>query len=150
MSTLHPNVSVTGARDAIDFYVRAFGAELVYAIEAQGAVVHSELTLGGSTFTVAEAWPSFGSVAPGPDEPTHASFTVEVEDTDAAFARAVAAGARAVDAPEDAFHGGRTAQVRCPFGHRWFLNHQTEQVSPEELQRRADAWSSSQSSGAAG
>jgi PhnB protein len=149
MPTLHPNVSVTGARAAIDFYVRAFGAEVLTAVEAQGAVVHSDLRLGDSTFTVAEAWPSFGSAAPAPDEPTHASFTIEVEDTDAAFARAVDAGAVVVGEPEDAFHGGRIAQVRCPFGHRWFLNHQTEEVSAEELQRRVDAWSASQGTDAA-
>ncbi|MGY4642899.1 VOC family protein [Cellulomonas sp. URHB0016] len=149
MPTLHPNVSVVGARDAIDFYVRAFGAEIVSAVEAQGAVVHSDLRLGDSTFTVAEAWPTFGSAAPGADEPTHASFTIEVEDTGAAFARAVEAGARAVSEPEDAFHGGRIAQVRCPYGHRWFLNHQTEELSSEELQRRVDAWSAEQAPDAA-
>jgi len=71
-----------------------------------------------------------------------------VTDTDEAFARAVGAGATAVDAPADQFHGGRTAAVRDPFGHRWFLNHQVEDVSPEEMQRRTDAWVASQQGGA--
>jgi PhnB protein len=145
MTGIHPNLSVAGAKDAIEFYVRAFGAEVLTAVEAGGAVVHSDLRLGDSTFTVAEAWPSFGSVAPTADGPTHASFTIEVDDTDAAFARAVDAGATAVGEPADEFHGGRIAQVRCPFGHRWFLNHQVEELTSEELQRRVDAWAASTS-----
>jgi PhnB protein len=144
MSTLHPNLAVDDPKAAIDFYRRAFGAELVYAVEAFGTVVHSELRLGESTFTVAAAMPSFGSVAPTADAPAHVSFTVDVEDTDAAFARAVEAGATAVDEPSDAFHGGRIAQLRDPFGHRWFLNHQIEDVSPAEMQRRTDEWVASQ------
>lgn len=144
MSTLHPNLSVDDPQAAIDFYVRAFGAELVYAVEAGGVVVHSDLRLGESTFTVAQAMPAYGAAAPSGDGPTHASFTVEVADTDAAFARAVEAGAIVVDAPSDQFHGGRIAQVRDPFGHRWFLNHQTEVVAPDELQRRVDAWAAEQ------
>ena len=144
MSTLHPNLSVEDPKRAIDFYQRAFGAELVYAIEAFGTVVHSDLRLGDSTFTVAAAMPSFGATAPTSEGPTHASFTLDVEDTDAAFARAVEAGAIAVDAPSDQFHGGRTAQLRDPFGHRWFLNHQIEEVSPEEMQRRTNSWVASQ------
>ncbi|MDM7853734.1 VOC family protein [Cellulomonas alba] len=144
MSTLHPNLAVDDPKAAIDFYRRAFGAELVYAVEAFGTVVHSDLRLGDSTFTVAAAMPSFGSVAPTADGPAHVSFTIDVEDTDAAFARAVEAGATAVDEPSDAFHGGRTAQLRDPFGHRWFLNHQVEEVSPEEMQRRTDEWVASQ------
>lgn len=144
MSTLHPNLAVDDPKAAIDFYRRAFGAELVYAVEAFGTVVHSDLRLGDSSFTVAAAMPSFGSTAPTADGPTHASFTLDVADTDEAFARAVDAGATAVDAPSDQFHGGRTAAVRDPFGHRWFLNHQLEEVSPEEMQRRTDAWVASQ------
>jgi len=144
MSTLHPSLSVDDPKAAIDFYQRAFGAELVYAVEAFGTVVHSDLRLGDSSFTVAAAMPGFGAVAPAVDAPTHASFTLDVDDTDAAFARAVEAGAIVVDEPSDGFHGGRIAQVRDPFGHRWFLNHLIEEVSPEELQRRSDAWSASQ------
>ena len=138
--SLHPNISVVGAEAAIDFYVAAFGATLVMAVRAGGQVVHSDLTLGDTGFTVAEAMPTFGSVAPTVDGPTHASFTIEVDDPDAAFARAVGAGAIAVEAPSDGFHGGRIATVRCPFGHRWFLNQTVEVLDEAELQRRVDAW----------
>ncbi|AEE46433.1 VOC family protein [Cellulomonas fimi] len=143
-STLHPNLSVSGAREAIDFYVRALGAEVVSVIESGGIVVHSDLRLGGSTFTVAEPFPEMGSTAPDPEQPVPASFTLEVADCDAAFARAVEAGARAVSEPTDEFHGGRIAQLRDPFGHRWFLNQHLEDVAPEELQRRVDAWTAAQ------
>ncbi|SDD10718.1 PhnB protein [Sanguibacter gelidistatuariae] len=143
MSTLHTNISVTGSVEAIDFYSRAFGAEVVSTLEAGGQVMHSLLRLGNSTFTVAEAMPDFGSVAPDPEGPTHASFTINVVDVDAAYARAVAAGARSVLAPADQFHGDRTATLRCPYGHRWFLSQHIEDVSNEEVERRMLEWMAS-------
>jgi len=143
-STLHPNLAVVGAEDAIDFYVRAFGAEVVSVITAQGTVVHSDLRLGTSTFTVAEAMPDLGSAAPAVDGPAHVSFTLDVPDADAAFARAVEAGAVVVSEPADEFHGGRIAQLRDPFGHRWFLNQFLREVSPEEMQQAVDAWAAQQ------
>lgn len=140
LSTVHANISVTGSVAALDFYSRAFGAEVVSTLEAGGLVMHSVLRLGSSTFTVAEAVPDFGSVAPDPEGPTHASFTLHVADVDAAYTRAVDAGARSVAAPADQFHGDRTATLRCPYGHRWFLSQHIEDVSNEEVERRMLAW----------
>ena len=145
-SSLHPNISVVDAEAAIEFYIAAFGAMIISAVRAGGQVVHSDLRLGETGFTVAEAMPAFGSVAPTVDGPTHASFTIEVDDADAAFARAIDAGALAVEEPNDAFHGGRIATVRCPFGHRWFLNQTLEVLDQAELQRRVDAWAAQSTS----
>lgn len=142
-SALHPNITVTGAREAITFYTEAFGAEVVDVVTAGDAVIHSDLRLtsaaGTSTFTVAEAFPP-DSVAPAAGEPTHASFTIPVEDTDAAYARAIGAGATSLQVPGDWFEGFRQAAVRCPFGHRWYLVTVADHVTSEDVQRASDAW----------
>jgi len=145
MSALHPNVTVSGAREAIAFYEAALGAEVVDTITAGDVVIHSDLRLrsaaGVSTFTVAEAFPP-DSVAPEPGAPTHASFTVPVDDTDAAYARATAAGASSITEPSDWFDGFRQAAVRDPFGHRWFFTTVDPSVTAEDVQRASDAWMS--------
>jgi uncharacterized glyoxalase superfamily protein PhnB len=142
-SALHPNISVSDARAAINFYEAALGAETLDVITAGDAVIHSDLILrsaaGESTFTVAAAFPP-DSVAPEPDAPTHASFTIPVEDTDAAHARAVGAGATSMAEPADWFEGFRQAAVRCPFGHRWYFVTVAESVTAADIQRASDAW----------
>lgn len=143
MSALHPNVTVSGAREAIAFYEAALGAEVVDVVTAGDAVIHSDLRIrsaaGVSTFTVAEAFPP-DSVAPEPGAPTHASFSVPVEDTDAAHDRAVAAGASSLAEPADWFEGFRQAAVRDPFGHRWYFVTVADSVTAEDVQRASDAW----------
>ncbi|MFC8924231.1 VOC family protein [Cellulosimicrobium sp. NPDC057127] len=143
MSALHPNVTVRGAREAIAFYEAALGAEVIDTITAGDAVIHSDLRLrsaaGTSTFTVAEAFPP-DSAAPEPGAPTSASFTVPVADTDAAWRRAVDAGATSLAEPGDWFEGFRQAAVRDPFGHRWYLVTVAGSVTAEDVQRASDAW----------
>lgn len=150
MSALHPNVTVSGAREAIAFYEAALGAEVVDVVTAGDAVIHSDLRLtsaaGVSTFTVAEAFPP-DSVAPEHGAPTHASFSVPVEDTDAAYARAVAAGASGLAEPADWFEGFRQAAVRDPFGHRWYFLTVAGSVTAEDVQRASDAWVSGRTDG---
>lgn len=134
---------MSDARAAISFYEAAFGAETLDVITAGDAVIHSDLVLrsaaGESTFTVAAAFPP-DSVAPEPGAPTHASFTIPVEDTDTAYARAIGAGATSLAEPADWFEGFRQAAVRCPFGHRWYVVTVAESVTADDLQRASDAW----------
>jgi uncharacterized glyoxalase superfamily protein PhnB len=144
-SALHPNIAVSDARAAIAFYEAALGAETLDVITAGDALIHSDLILrsaaGESTFTVAGAFPP-DSAAPEPGAPTHASFTIPVEDTDTAYARAIEAGASSLAEPADWFEGFRQAAVRCPFGHRWYFVTVAEPVTPEDVQRASDAWMS--------
>ena len=150
LSPLHPNLTVADPRAAIDFYVAGLGAELLDEITAGDAIIHSDLRIttarGSSTFTVAAAFPGAGAVAPEPDGGTTASFTLHVEDTDAAHDRAVAAGATSVQPPEDWFPGFRQAAVRCPVGHRWFLVTVADHVTTADIQRASDAWMADQQS----
>lgn len=142
-SALHPNICVSDARAAIAFYEAALGAETLGVVTAGDAVIHSDLVLrssaGESTFTVAAVFPP-DSVAPEPDAPTHASFTVPVEDTDTAYARAVGAGATGITEPANWFEGFRQAAVRCPFGHRWYFVTVDDAVTAADVQRASDAW----------
>lgn len=142
-SALHPNICVSDARAAIAFYEAALGAETVGVVTAGDAVIHSDLVLrsdaGESTFTVAGEFPPH-SVAPDPAGPTHASFTIPVPDTDAAYARAIGAGASGLTEPEDWFEGFRQAAVRCPFGHRWYFVTVDDSVTGADVQRASDAW----------
>lgn len=139
-NALTPNLVVGDGRAALAFYTEVFGAELVGAFEHEGLVMHSELRIGDSGFTVCDAMPDYGLAAADPDRAVHASFMLYVDDVDDVFARAVERGATPLEEPSLQFHGARAGSIRDPFGHRWMINTHVEDVSPEELQRRVDAF----------
>jgi PhnB protein len=131
-----PNLTVDRGMDALDYYEQAFGAEVVRKLVLDGKVMHAELRIGDSLITVAEPFPD--SVAPDPDQPVPQSLLLYTADVDAAYARAIEAGGKAVNEPADQFHGDRAGSLRDPFGHRWMLATHTEDMSEEEMQRRLE------------
>jgi PhnB protein len=139
--TITPALIVRGADEAIDFYRRAFGAEVVMRMPGPGGqgVMHAELTLGDSRVMLCDEWPDMGCRSPQALGGTPVSLHLYVADVDAAVARAVAAGAEVTMPPADMFWGDRFAKVVDPFGHAWSLGTHQEDVSPEEIRRRADA-----------
>ena len=132
-----PNLTVDRGLDALGYYERAFGAEVVRKLVLDGKLMHSELRIGDSLITVAEPFP--GSAAPDPEQDVAQSILLYTEDVDAVYTRAVQEGATAVNEPADQFHGDRAGSLRDPFGHRWMLATHTEDVSDEEMQRRMEA-----------
>jgi PhnB protein len=134
--SLTPNLTVDRGLEALGYYERAFGAEVVRKLVMDGKLMHAELRIGDSLLTVAEPFP--GSVAPDPEQPVHASILLYTEDVDALYARAISAGATAVNEPSDQFHGDRAGSLRDPFGHRWMLATHTEDMSEAEMQRRME------------
>ena len=138
--SLTANLAVDGGARALDFYTRAFGAEVVRRIDAGGLVVHSELRIGDSLFTVTDAMPEYGIGAPDPGGPVPASMLIYCDDVDTLFARAIAAGATEVTPVGDSFHGDRVGSLRDPFGHRWTIGTHTEDMSQAEMQRRTDEY----------
>jgi PhnB protein len=134
---LTPNLTVDRGLDALDYYQRAFGAEVVRKLVMDGKLMHSELRIGDSLLTVAEPFP--GSVPPDPEQPVHASILLYTADVDGVYARAIDAGATAVNEPADQFHGDRAGSLRDPFGHRWMLATHTEDMSEAEMQRRMES-----------
>lgn len=134
------NLVVRGGSAALDFYVRAFGAEVVMTLEAQGMLMYSEVRIAGTVVTVSDEMPEYGVAAPDPDGPVPVSFTLWVPDADAAFRRAVEAGATVVSEPADQFHGDRTGTLRDPSGHRWIVSTHLEDLTADEMRARMDEW----------
>jgi PhnB protein len=138
--TLTPAVVVDGGAAALDFYARAFGAEVTLRLDMGELVAHSEVRIGDSMVYVCDPMPDYGLVAPDGSGAVSASLLIYCEDADAAHARAVQAGATVLSEVSDQFHGDRVGAVRDPFGHRWVIATRTEDMSAAEMQRRMDAW----------
>jgi uncharacterized glyoxalase superfamily protein PhnB len=139
--TVTPYLIVKGADRALDFYEKAFGAEVTVRMPGpSGKIIHAEFRIGDSFVFLSEEAPNMGSVAPQPGTPTPISLHLYVEDVDAAYNRAVAAGATAQMAPADMFWGDRFSKVSDPFGHAWSIATVKEQLTPEEMGKRAEAF----------
>ena len=137
--TVIPYLCLKGAADAIEFYVRAFGANETFAriTDATGRVGHAEIRIGESTIMLADEHPELGFVSPQTLGGTHLQFFVTVADVDSMVKRAVAAGGRLTRPLENKFYGHRTGEITDPFGYRWTLSTRIEELSDEEITRRA-------------
>lgn len=140
--TVTPHLVVADASAALDYYARAFGAvELMRMDGLDGKVMHAEIQIGDSRVMLADEFPDMGAVAPPADGSGSAfSLMVYVDDVDQLFAQALAAGGEALRKVEDQFYGDRTGTLRDPFGHTWMVATHVEDVSDEELRRRAEDW----------
>lgn len=136
-----PYLVVRGAAKAIDFYKQALGAtELGRLTGPDGtSVMHAELRIGGGRVYLTDESPQGSSRSPQSIGGTSVALHIYVADVDAAFARAVSAGATVVFPLTDMFWGDRFGKVRDPFGHEWSLASHVEDVPPEELPARAKA-----------
>jgi PhnB protein len=134
-----PYLSVRHAARAIDFYVAAFGAkETMRFPMPDGRVGHAELSMDGFSFWLADEYPEMKLGGPETLGGTSVSVAFYVPDVDAFVARAAEHGARIERAPRDQLSGNRTGVIVDPFGHRWMIQSRREEVSYEELQRRAN------------
>jgi len=135
-----PYIIVRDAASALDFYARAFGAEEKFRLtdpaDPAGRIGHAEIAIGDAPIMLADEHPEWGAVGPVTLGGTPVSFHLSVADADVAAARAVAAGATLLRPVEDQFYGSRSGMVADPFGHKWSISQQTEELTPEELQRR--------------
>lgn len=139
--TLTPLLTVKNAVEAIDFYKRAFGAEETARMMSPDgqSVWHAELKIGDSYVMLQDELPEMGDVrAPQTLKGTTVSLHLYLEDADAAFQRAVDAGAAPTMAPVDAFWGDRYGVVTDPYGHLWGIATHREDVSLDEMYRRAE------------
>jgi PhnB protein len=133
-----PYLIVRDAASAIDFYKTAFGAQELFRMPMPGGKIgHAELKMGDAHVMLTDEWPDMGAVAPKPGERPSASVLLYVDDVDATVDRAVKAGAKIKMPVEDQFYGDRTGQIEDPQGHYWSIATHIEDVSPEELGRRA-------------
>lgn len=133
-----PHLSIAGVGEAVEFYRRVLDAKVRMRMDAPGGLVaHAEIELGGSVIMLGDEAVPGSDPSPRTLGGTSVSMFVYVEDVDAVFRRAVEAGARTVSEPEFHFYGDRVATIDDPFGHRWNLATHVEDVSPEDLDRRA-------------
>jgi len=88
---------------------------------------------------MADEYPDFGAISPQSLGGTPVTIHLYVPDVDALVSQAAAAGAKVERPPTDQFYGDRSATLSDPFGHRWMLATHTEDVSPDEMQKRYQA-----------
>ncbi len=134
-----PYLIVDGAADAIRFYERAFGATELFRMEMGDRIGHAEIKIGDSFVMLADEHPDLGHLGPNSRGGATSSLMLYLEDVDAAFQRALDAGAVEARAVQDQFYGDRSGTLTDPFGHQWTLSTHIEDVSPEEMERRMQA-----------
>jgi PhnB protein len=136
-SSVNPYLIVNGAAKALAFYAKAFGAvERMRMPMPEGRIGHCEFTIGGSVVMMADEAPEMGAMAPQPGVRPPAFLMIYVEDADAVYARAIAAGAKEYRAMKTQFYGDRSGTLTDPFGHLWTISTHVEDVSPEEMEKR--------------
>lgn len=145
--SLTPHLVVNDGRRAVEFYQKAFGAEVrgVFQDSPDGKVHHAELKIGDSLFMLADEFPmepkaGMKFLSPKSLGGSTTTLHLYVENVDAAFDRAVAAGAAVAMPLMDAFWGDRYGQLLDPFGHRWALATRKENLSQEEVKKRGEAF----------
>jgi PhnB protein len=135
--TVTPYLTVQDAAKAIEFYKQAFGAtESMRLVDPSGTIGHAEIIIGTSPIMLSDEFPEMGIHSPQTLGGSPMSIHLYVEDVDATFNQAIAAGAKEVMAIKDQFYGDRTGKVIDPFGHTWTIATHQEDVSLEELQQR--------------
>ncbi|HEY7916888.1 MAG TPA: VOC family protein [Acidimicrobiales bacterium] len=131
-------LSINGAADAIDFYRSVLGAEERVRMDGpDGKVGHAELAIGDSMVMLADEFPGMSAPSPRTVGGSPVTLMVYVEDVDKTFGAALEAGAKEITAVEDRFYGDRSGQFEDPFGHRWNVASHVEDVSPDEMAKRA-------------
>lgn len=138
LHSVTPVLTCSPCSDAIDFYVRAFGAEEIGPrMEGpDGAIAHAEIRIGDSVVMLADPWPDGPTQAPTTLGSSTAALFIYTDDVDAMWEQALGAGAEVVFPLELQFYGDRGGRVRDPFGHTWGLAQHVEDVSDEEMDRR--------------
>jgi len=138
--TATPYLIIRGAADAIEFYKKAFGATELMRMPAPGGTIgHAEIKIGDSPIMLADEFPEMGYKGPQTLGGSPVSLMIYVDDVDTVFDRAVAAGASVKEAVSDKFYGDRIGTLTDPFGHVWHVSTHKEDVSVEEMERRAKA-----------
>jgi uncharacterized glyoxalase superfamily protein PhnB len=136
VSSVTPYLICAGASDAIEFYKRAFGAEeMVRLPTPDGKIMHACLRINGGTVMLSDEYPDHGMVGPAALKSSPVTIHLMVPDVDAAFARAVEAGATVTMELADQFWGDRYGSLRDPFGHSWSLATHVRDMTPEEIRK---------------
>ena len=134
-----PYLICKDAGRALEYYKKAFEAEELSRHEMpDGKIGHAEIKIGDSPVMLADEFPEMNALSPLTIGNSPVSLMVYVEDVDAVFKRAIAAGGKETRAVANQFYGDRLGMMTDPFGHVWSIATHVEDVPPEEMKRRAD------------
>ncbi|MCY1081837.1 VOC family protein [Archangium lansingense] len=138
---LTPSIVVKGAKEAVEFYKKAFGAKEVgkAMTTPDGQILHGEFRIGDSIVMYSDEFPNMGSRSPLSVGGTSSSLLIYTRDADALYKQALAAGAKVAMPIADMFWGDRYGVVVDPFGHQWQIATHKEDLTPKEMARRAAA-----------
>ncbi len=136
--SLMPGITVSDGHAAIDFYKRAFGAEVQFLMTEPGGpkIAYSEVRIGNTLFTINDEMPQMKVLSPTTIGDSPAGFNLYVNDCDAVYKQAIAAGAKPMMPPMDMFWGDRMGAITDPFGYRWGISTFKEELSEAEIDRR--------------
>ncbi len=135
--TVTPYLIIQGAAKAIEFYKQAFGATELMRLDAPGGTIgHAEMRIGDSIIMLADEHPEMGFRGPPALGGTPVCLMLYVEDSDAMFAQAIAAGGTLQKPLQDQFYGDRSGQLVDPFGHVWTIATHKEDLTPAEISAR--------------
>jgi PhnB protein len=138
--TATPYLVVDGAASAIEFYKEAFGATEVMRLPGPGGkVMHAEIRIGDSPIMLADEVPQMNIRGPATLGGSPVSILLYVDDVDAQFSQAIAAGAKEQRPVKDQFYGDRSGTLVDPFGHIWSVATHKQDLTPDEIQTRFDA-----------
>lgn len=139
--TVTPYLIVDNGAKALDFYRDAFGANELFRLPMGDKIGHAEIMIGDTHLMLADEFPEMDALSPNSRGGATASFMIYVPDADAAYAKAVNAGAKADRPVTLEFWGDRIGTVVDPFGHKWSLATHVEDVDPAEMEKRMAEWS---------
>ena len=134
-----PYLIVDGAAQALEFYKQVFGAtERMRMAAPNGRIGHAEMRIGDSAVMLADEVPDMGYRGPKAYGGSALSLMLYVDDVDATFRRALAAGAIERRAVQNQFYGDRSGTLEDPFGHTWTVSTHVEDIAPDEMARRSE------------
>ena len=142
MHTLQPYLVVPNAIEAMAFYEQALGAKQCVHMPGPGGqgTMYAEMSIGDSTFMITDENPEWDQKSPGTIGGSPVSFMLYVENSDAAFEQATAAGCQVIFPVSDMFWGDRMGKFVDPYGYQWMVATHVEEVPPEEMGKRQEAW----------
>jgi PhnB protein len=138
--SVQPYLHIRGAAKALDFYQKAFGAtEKLRMPQDDGLIGHAEIQIGDSVIMLADEKPESGIYSPTHFGGSAVSIMLYVENCDATYKQALAAGAKSLREPADQFYGDRMGGVEDPFGFQWWIGTHIKDVSMEDMQQAMHA-----------
>jgi len=137
--SITPFLTVRDAARAIEFYKQAFGAEEKGVMKGpDGKVMHAELKIGDSLIMLSDEFPEYGALSPQSIGGSGMGLHIYLDGVDAAFDRAVKAGAKVEMPVMDQFWGDRYGKLTDPFGHKWSIGTHIKDLSMDEMKRGMD------------